>query len=123
MTTVANWISGTLILLGAAMAFTAAIGIARFPDTLFRMHPATKPQVIGLTLVLTGTIIRVYDSPDAWMLLLVGLFTLITAPVIAHLLGRTAYREQRHRDGLLAVNELGDELEPQQPRPASGPES
>lgn len=123
MTTVANWISGTLILLGAAMAFTAAIGIARFPDTLFRMHPATKPQVIGLTLVLTGTIIRVYDSPDAWMLLLVGLFTLITAPVIAHLLGRTAYREQRHRDGLLAVNELGDELEPQQPRPTSGPES
>ncbi|OQS15056.1 Na+/H+ antiporter subunit G [Nocardia donostiensis] len=123
MTTVANWISGTLILLGSAMAFTAAIGIVRFPDTLFRMHPATKPQVIGLTLVLTGTIIRVYDSPDAWMLLLVGLFTLITAPVIAHLLGRTAYREQRHRDGLLAVNELGDELEPQQPRPTDGPES
>ena len=25
---------------------------------------------------------------------------IITAPVVAHLIGRTAYREQRHRDGL-----------------------
>lgn len=111
MTAVLTWVSGILILLGAVLALTAAIGIVRFPDTVFRMHPATKPQVIGLNLVLTGTIIRVYEDPNAWMLLLVGLFTLLTAPVIAHLIGRTAYREQRHRDGLLAVNELGDELE------------
>ncbi|MFE3446819.1 monovalent cation/H(+) antiporter subunit G [Nocardia sp. NPDC059180] len=111
MSTLLDWISGILIVLGAALAFTAAIGIVRFPDTLMRMHAATKPQVIGLNLVLAGTIIRVYDSPDAWMLVLVGLFTLLTAPVIAHLIGRTAYREQRHRDGLLAVNELGNELD------------
>lgn len=111
MSIVSTWVSGALILLGALMALTAAIGIIRFQDTLIRMHPATKPQVIGLNLVLIGTIIRVYEDPNVWMLVLVGLFTLITAPVIAHLVGRTAYREQRHRDGLLAVNELGDELE------------
>ncbi|WP_040792862.1 monovalent cation/H(+) antiporter subunit G [Nocardia paucivorans] len=111
MSTVWTWISGTFIIIGTLMALTAAIGIVRFPDTLIRMHPATKPQVIGLNLVLIGTIVRVHDDPNVWMLVLVGLFTLLTAPVIAHLLGRTAYREQRHRDGLLAVNELGDEME------------
>ncbi|WP_040838668.1 monovalent cation/H(+) antiporter subunit G [Nocardia brevicatena] len=111
MSTVSTWVSGTLIIIGALLTLTAAIGIVRFPDTLLRMHSATKPQVVGLIMVLIGTIIRVYGDPNVWMLVLVGLFTLLTAPVIAHLLGRTAYREQRHRDGLLAVNELGDEME------------
>ncbi|MGW0181915.1 monovalent cation/H(+) antiporter subunit G [Nocardia sp. NPDC003345] len=117
MTTVLNWISGTLIILGALFALTAAIGIVRFPDTLLRMHAATKPQVIGLILVLTGTCLRVYDDPNVWMLVMVGLFTLLTAPVIAHLIGRTAYREQLHRKDLLVVNELEDDLEKQQPQP------
>ncbi|WP_328388982.1 monovalent cation/H(+) antiporter subunit G [Nocardia sp. NBC_00416] len=111
MSTVLNWVSGTLIILGALFALTAAIGIVRFPDILLRMHSATKPQVIGLNLVLAGTCIRVYDDPNVWMLVLVGLFTLLTAPVIAHLIGRTAYREQLHRKDLLVVNEFEDEPE------------
>ncbi|NUP28837.1 MAG: monovalent cation/H(+) antiporter subunit G [Nocardia sp.] len=115
MSTVFDWISGTLIILGALLALTAAIGIVRFPDTLLRMHSATKPQVIGLISVLAGTCIRVYDDPNVWMLVMVGLFTLLTAPVIAHLIGRTAYREQLHRKDLLVVNELEDELD--RPRP------
>ncbi|MFI5714518.1 monovalent cation/H(+) antiporter subunit G [Nocardia sp. NPDC051750] len=114
MNTVLNWVSGTFIILGALLALTAAIGIVRFSDTLLRMHAATKPQVIGLNLVLAGTCLRVYDDPNVWMLVLVGLFTLLTAPVIAHLIGRTAYREQRHRKIPLAVNELGDKMDEQQ---------
>lgn len=114
MSTVLNIASGTLIIIGSLMALTAAVGIVRFPDTLLRMHAATKPQVIGLNLVLAGTCLRVYDDPNVWMLILVGLFTLLTAPVIAHLIGRTAYREQRHREDLLVVNELGDKLDDQQ---------
>ena len=105
--TALHWLSYVLILLGAAFALTASIAIVRFPDTLTRMHAATKPQVIGLVLVLIGTTIELRGHPNVWMLLLVGLFTLLTAPVVAHLIGRTAYREQRHRDGLMVVNELG----------------
>lgn len=111
MNTVFDWISGILIIFGAVLALTAAVGIVRFPDTLLRMHSATKPQVIGLISVLAGACIRVYDDPNVWMLVLVGLFTLLTAPVIAHLIGRTAYREQLHRKDLLVVNELEDELD------------
>lgn len=102
-----EWVSAVLILTGCTLAFTAAIGIVRFPDTLTRMHAATKPQVVGLVLVLTGTGIDIRGDVNVWMLVLTGLFTILTAPVIAHLLGRTAYREQRHRDGLLRINELG----------------
>ncbi len=111
MSTILNWLSGTLIIIGALMALTAAIGIVRFPDTLLRMHAATKPQVIGLNLVLAGTCLRVYQDPNVWMLVLVGLFTRLTAPVIAHLIGRTAYWERRYRADLLVVDELGDKLD------------
>jgi multicomponent Na+:H+ antiporter subunit G len=105
-------ISGALILLGALMALTAAVGVVRFNDTLSRMHPATKPQVVGMMLVLAGAVISLRGNVDIWMLVLVGLFTLVTAPVIAHMVGRVAYREQRGLDGMLAINELGDEPEP-----------
>lgn len=109
MNTVLQVISATFILLGAILAFTAAVGIVRFPDTLSRMHAATKPQVVGLILVLMGAVISLRGNVDIWMLVLVGLFTGVTAPVIAHAVGRVAYREQRHRDGLLIVNEMEDE--------------
>ncbi|WP_227997360.1 monovalent cation/H(+) antiporter subunit G [Nocardia australiensis] len=106
-----QWVSAVLILFGSVLALTASIAIVRFPDTLTRMHAATKPQVIGLILVLEGAAIELRGHRNVWMLMLVGLFTLLTAPVIAHLIGRTAYREQRHRDGLLRVNQLGDEID------------
>ena len=105
MSTVMDVVSAILILVGSIFAFTAAVGIVRFPDTLSRMHAATKPQVVGLIMVLTGAVLQLRGNVDIWMLLLVGVFTLVTAPVIAHTVGRVAYREQRGRDGLLIVNE------------------
>ncbi|GAB2637902.1 monovalent cation/H(+) antiporter subunit G [Prescottella soli] len=101
MNTFLEVLAAICILTGSLLALTAAIGIVRFPDTLSRMHAATKPQVVGLVLVLVGAVIRLHGNVDIWMLVLIGLFTLLTAPVIAHSVGRVAYREQRGRDGLL----------------------
>ncbi|UOT02810.1 monovalent cation/H(+) antiporter subunit G [Rhodococcus opacus] len=106
MTTVLNVIGATLMLCGSLLALTAAIAIVRFPDTLRRMHAATKPQVVGLIMVLAGAVLELRGNVDIWMLILVGIFTLFTAPVIAHSVGRVAYREQRDQDGLLMINEL-----------------
>jgi multicomponent Na+:H+ antiporter subunit G len=40
------------------------------------------------------------------MLILTGLFTVITAPVVAQRVGQLAYREQRDREDLLAKDEM-----------------
>ncbi len=101
-------LAAVLILLGSTFALTAAIGMVRFPDTLSRMQAATKPQVVGLILVLLGAVIQLRGNVDIWMLVLVALFTVVTAPVIAHMVGRVAYREQRHRDGL-GVDEMAED--------------
>ena len=89
-----------LVLGGSALALTAAIGVVRFPDTLSRMHAATKPQVLGLLLVLVGAAIRLRGNVDVGMLILTGMFTVITAPVVANRVGQLAYREQNLHDTL-----------------------
>ncbi|SDD56877.1 monovalent cation/H(+) antiporter subunit G [Rhodococcus tukisamuensis] len=106
MSAVWDVLAATAILLGALLAMTAAVGIVRFPDTLSRMHAAAKPQVVGMVLVLVGAVIRLRGNVDIWMLVLVGVFTLLTAPVIAHVVGRVAYREQRGREGLEILGDL-----------------
>lgn len=97
-----------LVLGGSALALTAAIGVVRFPDTLTRMHAATKPQVLGLLLVLGGAAIRLRGNVDVGMIVLTAMFTLITAPVVAHRVGQLAYRENNIRDDLLTADELRD---------------
>lgn len=109
---VTDIVCGVMILSGSALALTAAIGVVRFPDTLSRMHSATKPQVLGLLLVLVGAAIRLRGHADVGMIILTGLFTLITAPVVAQRVGQLAYREQNLKDNL-AVDEMRD----YEPRP------
>ena len=79
------------------------------------MHAATKPQTAGLVLVVLGTALLLRTSADVWMLLLVGAFQLITAPVTAHLVGRLAYRSGGVRPDLLHRDELADRPEPSAP--------
>jgi multicomponent Na+:H+ antiporter subunit G len=79
---------------------------------LARMHAATKPQVLGLLLVLVGAALRLRGNVDVGMLILTGLFTLITAPVVANRVGQLAYRERCVRTDLLTVDQLKED-EPQ----------
>ncbi|MFZ0834936.1 MAG: monovalent cation/H(+) antiporter subunit G [Mycobacterium sp.] len=102
-------ITSVLVLGGSALALTASIGVVRFPDTLSRMHAATKPQSLGLLLVLAGAATRLRGNVDIGMMALTAMFTLITAPVIANRVGQLAYREQNVRDDLLTVDELRED--------------
>jgi multicomponent Na+:H+ antiporter subunit G len=104
-------ISAVLVLGGSTLALTAAIGVLRFPDTLTRMHAASKPQVLGLLLVLAGAAVRLRGHIDVGMLILTGLFTVITAPVVANRVGQLAYREQNIRDDLLTTDEMQEVVE------------
>ena len=101
--------TAALVLGGSTLALTASIGVLRFPDTLSRMHAATKPQVLGLLLILFGAAVRLRGNVDVGMIILAALFTLITAPVVANRVGQLAYREQNIRRDLLTTDELREE--------------
>jgi multicomponent Na+:H+ antiporter subunit G len=49
------------------------------------------------------------------MVILTGLFTLITAPVVANRVGQLAYREQNIRDDLLTRDEMLEFAEEREP--------
>ncbi|MFG1736716.1 monovalent cation/H(+) antiporter subunit G [Micromonospora chalcea] len=103
---VTDWVGGVLLLAGAALGLVAGIGLVRFPDVLDRMHTATKPQVLGVLLLLAGLALRLRTPSDLGMLVLVALFQLSTAPVAAQMIGRAAYRSGRVDRSLLDVDEL-----------------
>ena len=108
MSWLVDWIAYACLLAGAFLCLTAGIGLVRFPDVLSRMHAGTKPQVLGVLLVMVGGAIRLQGMAAAWMLLLVGAFQLLTAPVSAHMISRVAYRRRHVRRDLLLVDELRD---------------
>ncbi|MBM9464747.1 monovalent cation/H(+) antiporter subunit G [Aeromicrobium sp. YIM 150415] len=87
-----DYIAGALLILGASFALVAGIGILRFPELLTRMHAATKPQTLGLLLILAGLALRAQDLGDITVIVVVAIFQMLTAPVSAHMVGRASFR-------------------------------
>ena len=113
MNVVADAVAVVLLLAGCFLCLTAGLGLVRVPDVLTRMHAGTKPQVLGVLLIMVGGAIRLQGWSATWMLLLVALFQLLTAPVSAHMVSRVAYRRRHVRRDLLLVDELGLGGEPE----------
>ncbi len=94
------------LLAGAFLCLTAGLGLVRFPDGRSRLHAGSMPQVLGVLLVMVGAAIRLHGWSATWMLLLVAVFQMLTAPVSAHMISRVAYRRRHVRRDLLLVDEL-----------------
>jgi multicomponent Na+:H+ antiporter subunit G len=94
-------ISLILILSGAILSFSAAVGLVRFKDSMSRVHAITKPQTTGLILTVVGALIRMLGHEDfdvsmrgdMGILVLLIFFALITSPVTAQRVGRVSRRE------------------------------
>jgi len=85
-------IASVALVLGALMSLLAGIAVLRFPDTMSRIHAATKPQVLGIMLLMLGVGLRLGSPAVIGMLVLIVVLQFVTAPVSAHLTVRVAYR-------------------------------
>lgn len=106
-----------LILIGALLCLTAAIGLLRFRDVPTRLHAATKPQVLGLVLIALAIALSVRSWQAVAFLVPVVLVQLATAPLSAHMVGRQSYRNGTVDEAGLYVDELADS---RRTPPASG---
>jgi multicomponent Na+:H+ antiporter subunit G len=116
-------IASVAVLAGAAFMFVAALGVARLPDLYTRMHAATKPASVGIVAVMSGVALAAYEVPVTARAALVALFFLLTAPVAAHAIARSAHTRRvplapgtRVEDGAAEAQEAAA-----QPEPAGGP--
>ena len=117
--TFADVTSAVLLLAGSVFTLIAAIGTVRLPDLLSRMHAATKPQVIGLMLVVSGLALRLREPSVLAILLFVVWLQMVTSVVSSHMVARASFRAGHVRADLLVVDELSEELQDwQDPRGA-----
>ncbi len=103
-------LASVLLLTGGLLNLVAAVGMLVLPDVGARLQAATKPQGVGLLLVLVGVSPYLDRWGDAALLGLVALLQLAVAPVLAQSVGRAAYRSGAIRADLLVVDELGPTL-------------
>lgn len=91
---VCDWAGLIALFFGAVLCLASAIGLLRLDELYARMHAATKPQVLGVLLVLIGIGLRLRDPSVIGLLLLVGIFQMLTIPAAAQLLARAHLRTQ-----------------------------
>ncbi|NYI04306.1 monovalent cation/H(+) antiporter subunit G [Allostreptomyces psammosilenae] len=97
--------SAVLMIGGAVLSVTAGVGLLRLPDVLARMQVSAKPQVLGLTMVLSGAAVQVEGAGDVATIVLVVLFQLLTVPVTATMVGWAAHRTGQLEEERLLVDE------------------
>lgn len=87
-------ISCVFILMGTGFMLVSTIGLLRFPDFYIRMSAITKGATLGVGLILLGLAVY-FNEPDILLkALAIIVFTIITAPVAAHVIGRTAVQNK-----------------------------
>jgi multicomponent Na+:H+ antiporter subunit G len=91
-------VASVALILGALMSLLAGIAVLRFPDTMSRIHAATKPQVLGIILLMLGVGLRIGSPGVIGMLVLIVILQFVTAPVSAHLTVRVAFRNAKGDD-------------------------
>jgi multicomponent Na+:H+ antiporter subunit G len=85
-----DWIAGVLVLTGGAFAFIAGLGVLKLPDVLTRMHASTKAGTLASLLILVAVAIEFQTLTVTAKAIAAILFLMLTAPLAAHLLGRSA---------------------------------
>ncbi len=77
--------------IGSLFILLAAIGFVRMPDFFLRVSVTTKAATLGIGLILSSAGVYFSEVSVVSRVFAIILFLLLTAPVAAHMIGRTAY--------------------------------
>ena len=116
-----EWVIATLVVMGCLFCLLAAVGLVRLPDTLIRMHAATKAGTLGAGLILAAVAVFFADIATVLRAFLVLVFLYMTAPVAAHLIGRAAYRSGIQLSHRTWVDQLDEDMHSQKKKEGETP--
>ena len=85
-------VASIFLVAGAAFAFIGSLGLAKLPDFYTRLHGPTKATTLGMGCLLIASMMLAtyWQGYLSVHELLITLFLLITAPVTAYMLAKTA---------------------------------
>ena len=104
-------ITSALLIVGSFFCLVAAVGMLRLPDTLIRIHAATKAGTLGAGFILMAEAVYIGELGTTLRVAAIIVFLLLTAPVAAHLIGRAAYHRGIHLFDKTWIDELGQAVE------------
>lgn len=107
--TVLDYIGAVLMLAGAIFLLIGGIGLITLKDMYSRMHAAAKPQWLGVFLIATGTALSMRTWQWVAAALLMVMLQTLSAPVGAHLMARSAYRNKDFNPDDLVRDELAED--------------
>lgn len=84
-------IVSVIMVLGAAFMLLGGIGILRMPDVFMRISACTKAATLGVSAILLAVAVFFGNISVASRAVATILFVVLTAPVAAHMIGRSAY--------------------------------
>ena len=76
---------------GSLAILFASIGILRMPDFYLRLSVTVKAATLGVGFLLASAAIAFPDVSVTTKAIAIAFFLVLTAPVAAHMIGRTAY--------------------------------
>lgn len=107
---VLNIITCVLVVLGSFMSFSAGLGLLRFPDLMARLHAQSKPQTMGLLLLLIALALQQQEVGTVLLLIPIVVFQFVTTPAAGMVLARGGYRSRHYEDVPLHQDDLIDEI-------------
>ena len=101
-----DYLTGLLMVFGSIFCLVASVGIVRLPDTLIRMHAATKAGTLGTGLLIIAETLFYRQLGISLRAATVIAFVVLTAPVAAHLIGRAFYHSGEALSDRTWIDEL-----------------
>lgn len=86
-------VSGVLVVLGAVVTLSGAVGLLRLPDFYTRIHAVSLTDTTGLGLILLGLLLQAPDWGVGVRLMLVLAFLVLTSPTATHALAQAARKD------------------------------
>jgi multicomponent Na+:H+ antiporter subunit G len=116
----ATVVGNVLVVAGAGLIASAAVGLLRLPDVYNRTNAVAKAAALGVTLVLAGVMFLIPTLTAVLTLLAAIAAQLFTAPIAGYAVGRAAYRSGAPLTGATHRDELAPRLGRRRPPVAGG---
>lgn len=86
-----SWLSAAFLGLGLFFGIMGNAGVLRFPDVYTRLHASAKCSTTSVLSILLACMFHAGWSPMTGRIAVIAVFFLITSPVAAHIIGRSAW--------------------------------
>ncbi|MEW6635375.1 MAG: monovalent cation/H(+) antiporter subunit G [Actinomycetota bacterium] len=109
MDAVIPWLADALVVLGVFVMTIGIYGMIWMPDTYTKVHAASKVVFLGVVSLLVSSTVT-GDADIIVRCALIAVFLLLTTPVSAHVIAKSAFEKEERMRTPGAVDESGRNL-------------